>query len=396
MLLRRLPDYAARANHNEISRRVQMRFWLTLWLALLAPSHDWLPLPSISAQDCETSLPLSEERAEELLASERPLEPENRELFYSVVHSDWVDSRPPSYVDGPERSESEIGTELRAFLEARFPCDPQRVTDGLNIYTDPVARMKAPEPAMRAALATLVGTIGEPAIDHLMHRSPVTLIHFGVVVERGQALPARLGIAYDLPDGTRQIVLDRAFRFAPFASFAPLLFHEALHTGEDDDVAGLTEETIASALESIVYMQLLLADPSLALLPDELTRGSNNPMALARLNSGPIGSSELTLFVPGGREQIDPTWDEALTEFWAYYGTRNPPPDDPGFDNRETKGHQMLAEVLAMIAEPGVESPENPDFDAATASFVDLNQGALSAAELILVACILQLNLPCD
>ena len=242
---------------------------------------------------------------------------------------------------------------------------------------------------MRAALASLTGTLGEPAIRHVLYRSPVTLIHFGAVLERGSPFPSRLGIAYDLPDATRQIVLDRRFRFAPFASFAPILFHEALHTGIDDDVAGLPEESVATAMEALVYMEMLLTDPSLAAIPDDLTRGSNNVMAVARFNSGPAGTDDLTLFVPDSTVPISPTAVEPLTEFYEYYATYSSPDDDSTFRDRETEGNQLLEDVLVLLAEPGVIPPDNPNFDQETLAFVDQNQGVLSPAEMIAVACIL-------
>jgi hypothetical protein len=352
-------------------------------------------LPNVEATPCDVRLPTSDEQAREILATQRPFEPTNLDFFYSFEHPAWLDVKPIDFVDGPALTEQETKEALREFLERRFPCDPDRVKDGLTVFTDPIARMKAPEPAMRAALASLIGTVGEPAILHVLNGSPVTLIHFGVVLQRGSGLPSRPGIAYDLTDGTRQIVLDRRFRFAPFASFAPLLFHEVLHTGVDNDIAGLIEESVASALESLVYMEMLLTDPSLAAIPDERTRLNNNPMAVARLNSGPAGSSDLTLFVPGGTTNINPITVEPLTEFYEYYFVYSAPEGDAEFRERETEGNTLLQDVLELLAEPGVTPPADADFDQATAQFVDQNQGVLTAAELIAVACILELDVPC-
>jgi hypothetical protein len=161
-------------------------------------------------------------------------------------------------------------------------------------------------------------------------------------------------------------------------------------------VAGLPEEAVASALESLVYMEMLLTDPSLAATPDQLTRLFNNPLAVSRLNSGPPGTAGLTLFVPGGTDNIDPTAVKPLTEFYEYYFVHGAPGGDPDFRERETEGHQMLQEVLALLAWPGVTPPDDPDFDRATVEFVDQNHAILSPAELVAVACILQLDVACE
>ena len=342
--------------------------------------------------DCEPSLPVDDEQASRILTEERPFAPTNRDLFFTYEHPDWADAAPPDEVDGPGLNEEETRAALRAFLEGRFPCASGRVQEGLGVYGDPVARQKFPEPTLRAALAALTGTLGEPAIQFLLYRTPVTLVNFGIYVEGG--VPARVAGTYNSPDGTREIVFDRLYRFAPFGAFSALLVHEALHIGVDDDTAGLPEEAVASAVEALVYMEMLLTDPTLARLPDELTRFSSNHLALVRLNSGPPGTDRLTLFVPGSEVNVDPLAVEPLTEFYGFYD-RYGAPDDPGFRDRETEGNWLLREILERLAEPGESPPADADFDAATLGFVDQNQAVLSAAELIAVACILDLDVPC-
>lgn len=92
---------------------------------------------------------------------------------------------------------------------------------------------------------------------------------------------------------------------------------------------------------------------------------------------------------------IDPVATEPLTEFYEYY-LRYSAPDDPDFPVRESPGNLLLQDLLAALAEPGAVPPENPDFDQETLTFVDHNLGVLSPAELIAVACILQLDIPCS
>lgn len=347
------------------------------------------------AAPCRLPIPFDDAQARQILASQRPFAPADRDRFFTFEHPDWSDAAPLVETPGPGLDEDETRGALRVFLERRFVCAPERVRDGLAVYSDPVARQKLPDPTLRAALAALVGTIGEPAIEFLLYRAPVTLVHFGIYVDDTTGLPGHVAGAFVAPDGTRFIVVDRRYRFDPFAAFSGLLVHEALHSGADEDTAGLPEEATGIAVEALVYMQMLLVAPGLATLPDELGRVNNNHLALVRLNSGPAGSDQLTLFVPGSDANIDPLATEPLTEFYEYYARYSAPEGDAGFRERETTGNWLLAQILTGLAEPGATVPADPAFDEATLAFIDRNQEALSPAELVAVACILELDAPC-
>jgi hypothetical protein len=330
-----------------------------------------------------------------ILAEQRPFAPTNRDLFYTNDNPDWADVAPLARARGPAPSEAETRAALRALLERRFSCAPERVQQALALYGNPIALEKLPDPTLRAALVALSGTVAEPAIEFLLYQTPVRRVEFGIFVNTDIGLPERVGGTYTAPDGTSFIEIDRHYRYLPFAAISPLLAHELLHTGVDDDTAGMAEETVASAVEALVYMEMLLVDPTLAHLPDSLTRTSNNHVALVRLNSGPAGTNRLTLFVPGSAVGIDPLAVEPLTEFNAYYATFSAP-DDPEWRERETAGNWLLWRILERLAEPGSTPPaDGARFDAATLAFVDANQAVLSPSELVEAACILELDLPC-
>src|SRR5262249_11835399 len=162
-------------------------------------------------------------------------------------------------------------------------------------------------PTLRAALAALTGTFGEPAINFVLNQAPVSTIHFGIVIFNGEGVPqGPSATSYTLPDGTEAMVIDVRYRFNPFGTLSSLLFHEAPRgepppavpdAGDKPDGVGLPEEATAVALESLIYMQMLLTDPTLATLPDPMTRGGNNDLALVRLNSGVASTDRLNLFV---------------------------------------------------------------------------------------------------
>lgn len=346
------------------------------------------------AAPCVTPEPFDELRASKILAEERPFAPVNRDLYATNTNPAWADVAPVQLIGGPAPTEQETRDALRAFLERRLPCAPERVQLAMATYGNPIALEKLPDPNLRAALVALTGTVGEPAIEFLLYMTPVVRVEFSMYIDAGAGVPQRVGGTYGGPDGTQFIVIDRHYRFLPFAALSPLLMHEIMHTGVDADSAGQAEETVASAIEALVYMETLLTDPTLARLPDGLTRAVNNPTALARLNSGPPGSSRLTLFVPGGTVGIDPLAAEPLTEFNQVYAYHSAP-DDPEWATRETTGHWLLWRIMEGLAEPGSEVPAGARFDAATLAFFDANQAALAPAELVTVACILELDLPC-
>src|SRR5206468_13098169 len=110
--------------------------------------------------------------------------------------------------------------------------------DGLAVLSAPLARQKLPEPTLRAALAALAGTVGQPAIGYVLAVAPVTAIHFGAYLLHGQGLPQRFAGTYRYADGTMQAIIDRRYRTLPFAALSALVLHESLHLAADDEGAG--------------------------------------------------------------------------------------------------------------------------------------------------------------
>jgi hypothetical protein len=375
---------------------------LSILLGLLHP----LTQP-VAGKACDSLELFDDDKASELLATERPFALADRDLFFTLERADWSDVAPIHDPKGPGLSEQETKQQLRGLLERRFPCSPSRVLDGLAVYTNSIARQKIPDPTLRAALAALTGTLGEPAIDYLLYQVPVATIHFGVVIYPGESFPQGTpATAFSVPSGMMEIVFDGHFRHNPFGTFSALLFHEALHiefaaSGKQakakPDGVGLPEEATAVALESLVYIQMILTDPTLALLPDALTRTVSNRMALVRLNSGVMGTDQLNVFLPGSKVNIDPIAVEPLTEFYEFYARAEfGGPGDDSWRERKTRGNPLLTAALKTLAEPGHTPPDRPDFDRATLDFIDQNQAVLSPGELNAVACILRLDVPCS
>jgi hypothetical protein len=385
-------------------RLLSLSILVSLGLSLLGASL--LAAPPAVARPCDAVRLYDDTAASKILATRRPFVPTNRDLFYSFDRADWADVAPLHYAEGPGLTDDETRDQLRAFLQRRFPCSPQRVREGLDVFSHPTARQKIPDPTLRAALAALTGTIGEPAIGYLLTQAPVTTIHFGIVAQYGEGLPnGPRATVYPSRDGTFEMVFDGRLRFDPFGSFSALLFHEALHVefppampaaGDQPDDVGLPEEATAAALESLVYMQMILTDPTIARVPDLLTRVGSNPLAIVRLNSGIAGTDRLNVFVPDGVANLDPVAVGPVTEFYEFYPSLMfDGPGDPAWRALETHGNPLLAAVLPALAESGQSPPDRPDFDRATLEFIDQNQAVLSPGQLLAAACILELDVPC-
>src|SRR4051794_7663423 len=202
----------------------------TLLCLILLCGGTLLSSRSVAGQSCRDAHVLDDRAASEILATERPFAPTNRDLFITYVVPGWEDVAPPRYASGPALTERETRDELRDFLNRRFPCAPQRVLDGLAVFDNPLMEEKVADPTLRAALAALTGTLGEPAINFILFQAPVSEIYFGVAIHYGDGFPTGItATSYGLPDGTWHIVIDSRYRYNPFASFSALLFHEAFH-----------------------------------------------------------------------------------------------------------------------------------------------------------------------
>src|SRR5215204_1310307 len=100
-------------------------------LFALAVPLSALTRPGLSAvaASCHPFLPGDNGYASQILSQGRPFAPRNRALFYTYELPDWKDAPPLEQTQGPGLNEEETRMALRAFLERRFPCSPDRVQD---------------------------------------------------------------------------------------------------------------------------------------------------------------------------------------------------------------------------------------------------------------------------
>jgi hypothetical protein len=255
-------------------------------------------------------------------------------------------------------------------LRKRFKGNETAVDEGLAVYTDPQLTQVVPDVRLRASVAHLKGTSGEPAIDAI--KTVYNNVEFMDNLDQGL-------LAYvSIPVGQKpEIKVNSLYQHEDERRFSSILAHESMH--EDDQVAALEEE-INNSLDPIVYGEQLKTDPTLAHSGTELSRRLNTKL-MARLNSrgkdGGLRTYEAQGNVfPGGRP---------LDCFaHAFEGTP---------DNTTTPGNPTLQAIVKQVTNV---SMDHPDFDRTTLDVIDHHQTALSPEDIVNVAeQALKLNTTC-
>jgi hypothetical protein len=288
------------------------------------------------------------------LTSER-LVPADTSLFLPTYYPD-VEPLPPAA--GPEWSEQRALERAVELVEAR---DPALEAEARALFTGEELVAVAPDPVVRAALVSLLGTIAEPAVDWVAGAGPFTSVELG---DPGGGVVAR---SLAEPDGTQRIVLDERLRFEDPGLLSAVLAHEALHS--DGEVSDL-EELVALSFQALVQMEQLLADPGLG---DERTLLAQqlNPWVLARLNTREPGSTALRLVLADGAPTIFPGGIDR-----PYFAALFDPSAEP------TPGNPLLVDLVAAVAEPDAPTLYPLDFSVETVELLDSAQSALTPKEL--------------
>lgn len=216
---------------------------------------------------------------------------EGLEPFEALLATTALVPRDPAFFDPPETREPDLATDdivaMRQILESHLRVrgsSAADITDALALY-DAMPEGIVPAPKLRAALAALTGTFAEGAIASLLTAEnctgrPAALIDFQVP-PGAERLLAR--VTYT-PDGARVLSIHPETRNDRFELLMPLLVHEAVHCDQED---GRVEEIVATAFDTLLYLQLVAADPGLALEKTRLARELRIG-ALAMINSGGV------------------------------------------------------------------------------------------------------------
>lgn len=327
----------------------------------------------------EIPLPTSTVVPAYLILETRPFTPTNINLFNPSV---YPDSSPALPAQGPAPAEDQVRAMLQAYLQAEFPNNPEKQQTYLQLFDRPAVIERIPNPSLRAALLGLANTLAEPAIDFVLGAK--TLRGNPVFKEiKFSELPENMVATVVPSDGSDSEQFNILFNQL-FAAEYPFLFtrtfaHEPLH---QDNVNGVYEEGLITAIDTLVHLHQLAYHPELATQDTWLSR-FHNTNALARLNSG-LGS-ELGLLDTNGNRPILPYSSVDFNSFWNRYR------DNPTFE--ATPGNFLLRLYLKNLNEDDVPPCSADSFNQDLLECLDQNQGSITDDELLAAARALQLNI---
>lgn len=264
----------------------------------------------------------------------------------------------PAFYDAaeptPAAAEDDNPDALRRQLEQHLRLrgtTPEDAADALRIF-DAIPPETVPAAKLRAALAALAGTFAEPALASLFTPEnctglPVANIDFRVPPGADQLL-ARVTYA---GNGARVISIQPSLGGERFELLMPLLAHEAIHCDRQD---GRLEEIAATAFDTLLFLQLLLADPSLAEGRGRLARELRVD-ALALINSGGVLPESIGVLRSPGVEAVLPETTAPHRSFAEFVAASY-----PGVTQVQSPTERLALEYAAVLAAAAGMPPGDP------------------------------------
>jgi hypothetical protein len=306
-----------------------------------------------------------------------PFPPTDVSLFEPDVYS----SAPPMVPAAQNPSgETVMRNKLKALLEKRFGVGTTQVSEGLATYDSASTKTIVPSPRLRAALVSLKGTVGEPAINGALDGT-YSKIYFGTP----RPCPCDPVEQVFLPSGSTKlkVVFNKKYQYEDFRILAPDMAHTVLHR---DLLGGKKEGAVLAAIQSLIYAQFVLETPSLATSGTALARDANTEL-MARINSRDA-TGKLRLFpltsasCPDG-PGIFPGETTCVPYFVALF--------EPLGDSNNP-GSPFLKEMVRNVVGSSVTLPETVNFDDNTLKLLDSSQKVFTNAQLVKLAKTLKLD----
>ncbi len=187
-------------------------------------------------------------------------------------------------------SESVVRAQLEAFLTKKVTrertINETQKTAALANYDSSANKGIVPAHNLRAAIASLVGTIGAPAIDFYFGTANSTGKTPILVTFDGAQISSNTIVAEGSYTNTNRykLIFNPNYAGEHFGALSGRLAHEAMHDS-NDRTNSQDEEVILNFVEAVVYSQQIVTDFTIATSKNSYVLQSNYRVLLA-LNSG--------------------------------------------------------------------------------------------------------------
>jgi len=306
-----------------------------------------------------------------------PRQPGDVGLFSSVFQPSATDGLYPAGpamapAAGPVLTEQEVRDQLGPFLDVWHGGNTGKVNDGLAVYDDAQVKALIPEPANRAALASLKGTIWDAEIDSFLKSG----FFDG---SRNGGLPNTVMSRSALNPVTSKFTIIFNSRYAGehFSRKIGLWVHEI---GHHDGLATGEEESVLHGLMAMAWAQVLSRFPAIAYEDTELTRVQNS-YAMAFLNSRESGSPNSEIVATTGTGVAPGSTDNA--------------PDFRGFIGMTAGATPAPSTLAAIMSSLGLTNTTEYG-TTLLESFEHLNDTWLTDVQRVQLSVLLQLVTPAE
>jgi hypothetical protein len=223
---------------------------------------------------------------ERFTLASRTFEPTQLSYFNKSIFS----SAPNVKTTPTQPSGSSVRSALVSFLDKKITLgiiDETDKTSALSRFDDSATASLVPSANLRAAIVSLMGTVGEPAIASLLDGQNQTGKNYTVIDFSATEVSGSAQVAESILNpqtGRLRTLYKSSFQGESFINLSANIAHEALHQ-DGVEIDGQNEELFANVVETLVYAQQLLVDSTPAKAGTQLAT-SQNLLLLSMLNSG--------------------------------------------------------------------------------------------------------------
>lgn len=290
-------------------------------------------------------------------------------------------------------TETTMKNDLQAFLQKKKNAGKitsSQMTDAMNKFSAASTKAIVPDPKVRAALFSLVGTSESGAIDAILTSSNQSGKPFKNV-DFNSAVTGSYASSTGNPDGTRSLKLSPSIKGESFQAIGSIIAHEALH---QDNVNGQNEEVLADTARTTAWAENLLIDPSLANKNTLLVR-DNNTLLLAMLNSGNNGypkvgitsTPQMQTGATAVKSKVFVGGSESYLSLDNYIRTGA---SLGGIQDVDTVGNSYLNDFVSKMNRT---NSSGNGFNRTTRDSLDKGQQAISNQDALKLASVLKLNI---